>query len=304
MDTGILSIIMNLLPWQFRGLDILSTIMFVFNLVLFIFFAFVSILRIYKHASHFKAQTLNSLEELCYLGAPVIAYLTIVAQVSLTCSKAWGYHWTILAYVLWWIALVWALAICSGTLLVLVKRQVATDRDMSPVIFLPLISLMTLGTTGGLHTNYASGMTATLAIPIIVVSYMVIGYGLFLSLIFYGLLIHRLIVVGLPPPAKLPALVIAVGPLGQFATAIQVLSTAASKRGFFGDYHQGVWLQANAAARVDAAAIMIALLVLGFGFMWIIVSWYIVVEALLKRQLPFSITWWSLIFPMGKRARQ
>lgn len=38
MDTGVLSIIMNLLPWQFRDLGILATIMFVFNLVLFTVF--------------------------------------------------------------------------------------------------------------------------------------------------------------------------------------------------------------------------------------------------------------------------
>ena len=300
MDTGILSIIMNLLPWQFRGLGVLATIMFVFNIVLFTVFALISLLRLAKFPRHVKMQTLTHEEELSFLGAPAIAYLTLVAQVTLTCSTAWGYGWTVFAYVLWWIGLVWTVTLCSFQVIVLAKRDITVDRKLSPAILLPLISVMTLGTTGGLITNYSVGLGASMAVPVIVTGYMCIGYAFFLSLLYYAFIAHKLIAVGLPPPMKIPSLVITVGPVGQFATAIQVLSTAASTRGMFGSYNQGTWLQASAASSVSAAATLIALLSLGFGFLWITVSWYIVVEALIKRQLPFSLTWWSLIFPMGK----
>lgn len=101
MDTGILSIIMNLLPWQFKGLGHLATIMFVWNLMLFSAFTIISLMRLVTHASHVKSETSSSVEEMCYLAAPAIAYLTLVSQVSLTCSTAWGYGLTVLAYVLW-----------------------------------------------------------------------------------------------------------------------------------------------------------------------------------------------------------
>ncbi|CAN9150598.1 unnamed protein product [Alternaria alternata] len=269
MDTGVLSIIMNLLPWQFRGLGILATIMFVFNLVLFTVFTLISLLRLAKFPRHVKTQTLSHEEELSYLGAPAIAYLTLVAQVTLTCSTAWGYNWTVFAYVLWWIGLVWTVTLCSFQVIVLAKRDITVDRQLSPTILLPLISVMTLGTTGGLIANYSVGLSASMAVPIIVTGYMCIGYAFFLALLYYAFIAHKLIAVGLPPPMKIPSLVITVGPVGQFATAIQTLSSAASTRA------------------------------LGFGFMWITMSWYIVVEALVKRQLPFSLAWWSLIFPMG-----
>jgi tellurite resistance protein TehA-like permease len=129
---------------------------------------------------------------------------------------------------------------------------------------------------------------------------MCIGYALFLAILYYAFLMHKLVAVGLPPPAKIPSLVITVGPVGQFATAIQVLSTAANTRGMFAAYNQGTWLKAQAASSVSATATLLALLALGFGFLWICVSWYIVVEAMVKRELPFSLTWWSLIFPMGR----
>lgn len=299
MDTGILSIILNLLPWTFRGQGILSTVMFIFNFFLFIAFSTMSILRLFRHRHHVRTQTLTSVEEQCYLGAPATAYLTLVAQVALTCSTAWGFHWTIFAYALWWVGFVFTIGLCSSNMIMLIKRNMMTDREMTPTIFLPLISVMTLSSTAGIICNYGVGMTPALAVPVIVVAYMAIGYSLFLSLMYYAFLTHKLLVVGLPLPAKIPALVITVGPMGQFATAIQVLSTAASTRGLFAGYAQGMWLQSSAASSVSATAILLALLALGFAFMWITVSWYIVIEHLVKKILPFSLTWWSLIFPMG-----
>ncbi|KAG9205840.1 hypothetical protein G6514_006114 [Epicoccum nigrum] len=101
MDTGVLNTIMHLLPWQFRGLDILSTIMWVFNLVLFTAFSLLAVTRLLTFPFHVKRESLNQLEEIPYQGAPAIAYLTLVAQVALTCSTAWGFRPTVLAYVLW-----------------------------------------------------------------------------------------------------------------------------------------------------------------------------------------------------------
>lgn len=300
MDTGIISIIMNILPWQFNGLGILSTIMFVFNLVLFTVFAILAIARLFKFPRHVKSESLNQLEEISYQGAPAIAYLTLVAQVSLTCSTAWGFRLTVLAYVLWWIALVWTVTLCSASFIVLAKRSITDDRSLSPAIFLPLISVMTLGTTGGIVTRYSVGMSARLAIPIIVTGFMAIGYAFFLSLLYYAIYAHRLLAVGPPMKAKLPSLCVTIGPLGQFATAIQLLSTAANTRGLFGSYNRGTWLTASSASSVSAASELIALLIVGFGFLWITVAWYFIFEAAVQRKMPYSLTWWSMIFPMGK----
>jgi tellurite resistance protein TehA-like permease len=300
MDTGILSIILKLLPYHFTGQSVLATILFVFNIAIFALLSLLSIYRLIQHRTHVISQTLNNAEELSYLGAPPTAYLTLVAQISLTCSTSWGFSWTIAAYVFWWIGLVWTVGLTSFTFIVLAKRNIAEDRTLSPAIFLPLISVMTLGTTGGILVNYSQGMTPGMAIPLIVVAYMAIGYALFLSLMYYAFIAHKLIAVGLPAPAKIPALMITVGPMGQFATAVQVLSTAANTRGLFGAYNEGVWLKSNAASSVSAVAVLLALFTLGFAFMWITISWYIVIERAVKRDLPFGLTWWSLIFPMGK----
>ena len=194
----------------------------------------------------------------------------------------------------------WSLSLTAFSVVLLAKRNLATATAFSPPMFLPLISAMTLGTTGGLLATYGDGISADMAVPVIVVSYMVLGFAFFLALVYYALLAHTLFAAGLPPPGKLPALMIAVGPLGQFATAIQGLSAAASQRGMFARYDEGVWLTGGAAASVSAATVLLALLVLGFAFLWISVTWYVVLEAGVRRTLAFGLSWWSLIFPMGE----
>ncbi|USP72798.1 ATPase [Curvularia clavata] len=289
---------MHIMPWQFNGLGILSTIMFVWNVVLFSIFTLISLVRMFKYPRHVKQEITSSIDEMSYLGAPAIAYLTLVSQVILTCSTAWGYGLTVFAYVLWWIGLVWIVSLCTGTVVLLAKHQITNDHQVSPSIFLPLISVMTLGTTGGLLANYSVGISSAEAVPVIVVSFCCIGYALFLSLLYYAIFMHRLMVAGLPQKPKLPSLVITVGPLRQFATAIQVLGTAASTGRHFANSNEGTWLTASAAASVQAACELIALLIMGFAFLWISVAWYLVIEALILRRLPVSMTWWSLIFPM------
>lgn len=141
---------------------------------------------------------------------------------------------------------------------------------------------MTQGTTGGLIVNYSVGITSAEAIPIIVVSYMLIGYAFCLAMY-----LHRLLAVGPPQEPKIPSLVILVGPCGQFATAIQLLGTAAYIRGHFAAYSQGTFLTATAASTVSTVSTILALLVVGFAFLWISVAWYLFFEGLVKRRISF-----------------
>lgn len=302
MDTGILSILLKLTPYRFTGLNILATVMFIWNLLLFLSFVVLGLLRLATFTTHVRHKMASTLDELCYNGAPAIAYFTLVAQVSLTCSQAWGHGFTILAYVLWWIGVAMAVCVCSGTMVMLSKRRITSDREISPVVFLPLISVMTAGTTGGIVVNYSSGISARLAVPVIVVSFLCLGYAFFLAQMIYSIYLHRLFTEGPAKGPMLASLVVTVGPLGQFATGLQLLGTAASGRDMFAGYAKGTFLTASAASSVAATCTLLALLVVGFAFLWITVVWYIFIEGLVKGETSFGMPWWSLIFPMGKSA--
>jgi tellurite resistance protein TehA-like permease len=98
---------------------------------------------------------------------------------------------------------------------------------MNPTDLLPLISVMTVGTTAGIVAKYSIGLEASMAVPGLVTGFMCIGYAVGLSLLYYVAILHNLLTWGLPAASQKPALVILVGPVGQFATALCGSSAAA-----------------------------------------------------------------------------
>lgn len=67
----------------------------------------------------------------------------------------------------------------------------------------------------------------------------------------------------------------------------------------FAGYNEGTLLTASAAAGVNAASAVFALLILGHDVFWLICSLFAILEAAFKRELSYSLTWWSTIFPVG-----
>lgn len=90
--------------------------------------------------------------------------------------------------------------------------------------------------------------------------------------------------------------------MGQSATALQVLGTAASTKGLFAGYNRGTFLQAQPANTVFTSSVMLAMLLIGFGLFWICLSYFAIAEALVQRKLHLGLIWWSTIFPMGTMA--
>lgn len=117
MNTGILGIIMYLLPYQFNGLPVLSTIMYLFDLTLFVVISAMTILRWILYPKAAQQKTAASIDELSFLGAAPIAFLTLTSLTGLIVSNAyWGGHaWSLVAYVMWWFGMAWMLVTCTDT---------------------------------------------------------------------------------------------------------------------------------------------------------------------------------------------
>ena len=115
MNTGALGILMHNLPYQFRGLPVLATIMYVFELVQFVIIAIVTILRWTLYPKGAMKNTAGSLDQISFFGCPPIAFMTLVGQTALIVSNAyWGGHaWSLVAYVMWWFGVAWMVA--TGT---------------------------------------------------------------------------------------------------------------------------------------------------------------------------------------------
>ena len=116
IDTGILAILMRLLPYQFNGLSVLSTIMYLVDLVLFVIICTMTILRWTLYPQAAQQKTAASVNEISFHAAAPIGFQTLTSLTGIIVSNAyWGGHaWSLVAYVMWWFGLAWILTTCMG----------------------------------------------------------------------------------------------------------------------------------------------------------------------------------------------
>ncbi|KAK0318851.1 hypothetical protein LTR82_010273 [Friedmanniomyces endolithicus] len=299
MDTGILSILMHQLPYQFRGLGVLSTIMFVFNVVLFAIFFAILMLRVILYPRALVQSVTSDITECATMSTPVIAWFTITAQIGLTVSQAsWGGHaWFLVAYVFWWIGTFFTIAIAVAVFAIISKHDMANAESITPALVVPFVATATDAVTGALIVTYSHGVTARLAVPVIIVSYMLVGIGVLAAEMVYAVYLVRLLNGGMPPAAQRPSLILLVGPLGQSSAALQGLGSAASS--YFGSYGKGTFLTASAGSICATVGVLLGLQFAGMAVFLLAFGAYAVLDGAIQRQHKYSLLWWSTIFPIG-----
>lgn len=210
MNTGVLGILFWNQPYQFPGLHIIATVAYVLSIILFFLFAIPSILRWTTFHKTTAGKVKNSLLETAMLGAPVIAWSQITALTALIVSNApWGGHaWTILAVIMWWFGMVWMVATTIGVCFNLFLRDVAYDRTLTPALYIPCVGVSTQAVAGAVVCRYGYDISARLAVPILIMNYLLDGLAIFISILIYTIYMHRLMAVGLPAGPEAPGLML------------------------------------------------------------------------------------------------
>ena len=304
MDTGVLSVILHQFPYPSHWTRVCSTIMFVANIVLFLTISTLYLLRWVLFYRSTQRACRSDPEEIALEACPAIAWLTLTIQVQVTCAENWGYGWTILAYVMWWVALIWILAILLILYIHLIKYHSSSIVDISlpTAVFIPVVGIFTVANAAGLIVNNAKNDThisSHLAVPLIIVSFMCVGFGLGLGFIVYSVYTHRLMTSGWPAYLKVPAMILTIGPCGQSASALIQLGNATVSHHNFANYAEGYFLTAEAAPIIRIVCILAALLLVGFAVFWMCVDYYAIAEGLIHHKIHPSLFWWSSIFPVG-----
>lgn len=303
MNTGLLGILLHQLPYQFRGAGVISTIFYFGDIFLFVLFTVIQIIRHILYRKAAIRQTCATMDEMCFWGCFPIALVTIVAQTGVTGSTAMSWSdstqhgITVFAVVLWWIDVAIMLSMAWIVYYLMAKWRMAEKTPIPTGVFLPAVGTTTVALIGGIIVNYSFEMSPRLAVPIIITAYLLNGFGWWLATLVYPVFLSNLWSTGLLPPAKLPALMMLVGPPGQAGVALQVLGTASAK--YFGGYNKGTFLNAEAGAGMFSSSMMIALLMLGFDVFWLIFVAYALIDTAIQRKHVASMAWWSTIFPVG-----
>lgn len=246
--------------------------------------------------------TATTPDELAAWACPAIAWATLTSLTALIPSQAhWGGHaFTILAYVMYWIGVAWILLVTLAIFTTLFRTDVSPSTTVFPPAFcLPCVGLETVALSGAVIANYSTAVSAGLAVPAIIVSYFLAGMGIWLAVLVYAVVVVKLLHTGWPEPAKIPSLMLLVGPFGQAAATLQYLGRAADTLGRFAAYNRGTFLTASAAPGLSSASVLLALLIAGFDFFWLAIAIVAILDALVRRQLSFSLSSWGIIFPVG-----
>jgi tellurite resistance protein TehA-like permease len=216
MNTGLLGILLHQFPYKFHGSTVLSTCFWIVNIVLFTLFTIVQIIRHILYPKAALRQTFATMDELCFWGCVPIAFVTIVAQTALNGSttSSWGentqHAFTILAFVLWWVGVAVMLAVAFIAYYLIAKRRMAAEIPIPSFIFLPAVGTTTYGLVGGIIATYSHNASARLAVPVSLASYLLEGFGWWLAVLIYPVFLGELWSKGLPPPFKMPTLMMLV----------------------------------------------------------------------------------------------
>ena len=111
MGTGVVSILLHNLPYNAIWLYWISVVFFVFNIVLFVTFTCISIIRYMMYPEIWGAMVRHPTQSL-FLGTFPMGFATIVNMVVFVCVPSWGPRAITFAWSLLWIDAIISVAVC------------------------------------------------------------------------------------------------------------------------------------------------------------------------------------------------
>ncbi|KAJ5090878.1 C4-dicarboxylate transporter/malic acid transport protein, partial [Penicillium argentinense] len=296
--TGIISVILYRLDYQFSGLQTLAKIVWIYTIVLLGLCLALYMLRVAIYPQYVRQQLRTNLVETSCLSSIPITFTSILQLAALQ----YGHRAGLAIYILWWISTALAIIACLGIPYIQLKLQPPGMHHLPPAILLPFIAALTSAAGGGVICRFCN-LHPRLQVPALIISYLEVGAGLALSGSFDALLLFQHFDRFHAPADKVWQDMIVCGPFGQGSFALQVLGEAAEK-GSFAAYDRGTFLTAAAGKPIGFISQFLGLLTWGYGVFW----WCFAILSICHtacgqpggwRATQFSLSAWSLIFPWG-----
>ncbi|KEQ92599.1 hypothetical protein AUEXF2481DRAFT_91019 [Aureobasidium subglaciale EXF-2481] len=287
MGTGIVSILLHNLPYNGRWLYWISVVIFCLNILLFIIFTTISVVRYVYFTGLFKAMLRHPVQSL-FLGTVPMGLATIINMIVFVCVPVWGHWVTILAWSLWWFDAVLSIAICMGLPFLIMYEHGGELKTMTAAWLLPVVSPIVAAATGGVVAEVLTNNQY--ALWTMVISYIIWGMGFLLAMMVLVIYLQRLTMHSLPPREVIVSVFLPLGPIGQGSFALMQLGKVANKI-----------LPATGSLIPQSGPIFytlgfaIALVLWGFGLLWL----FFAVASISRSRFPFNMGWWGFTFPLG-----
>ncbi|KAJ5895420.1 hypothetical protein N7495_007111 [Penicillium taxi] len=289
MATGGLANVFYEVPYRFRGLDMIGTVVFLINIALYFCIWGLLFTRFYYYPYTFKASFLHPTESL-FVPAAVVSFGTILINISQYGPQNAG-PWLLEAVeILFWIDCILAVGFSSGIYLILWSTQTFTIAQMTPIWIFPAYPMLIIGPHAGI---LSAKLEQAPALRVIIGGLTIQGVGFLVSLMVYSAFIYRLMTQKLPKENIRPGMFVSVGPSG-FTVAGLVNMASATKQAFPADF------MGNGPLAADILRVMVdfaCLWLWGLAIFWFIIASAAHWSAIGPGRMVYSMTWFSFVFP-------
>ncbi|KAL4937439.1 hypothetical protein BDV06DRAFT_232595 [Aspergillus oleicola] len=295
--TSIIATILHQLHYQFGALPTLAKIVWIYAIVLLGLSLGIYVTRICLFPRHVLREIRQNVVEASCLSSVPIAFTSIIQMIALQYTGGAE----IAAYVLWWISTALSRVAVIAVPYLQLKMQPSGIEHIPPSFLLPVISILTSAAAGGIICDNSS-FSVRLKVPAVIVSYMELGTGIALAICIDACIVYHHFDQTYPQYNKAYQDMVLCGPFGQASAALQVLGMAVQST--FGEYNRGTLITASAASPIAAVSEFAGLLAWGFGTFWwlfaiLSITYTLYVQSGGWRNVSFSLSAWSLIFPWG-----
>lgn len=285
MSTGGFATLLSVQPHTFTGIMTIGTIVYIFDLVLFVCLCTAITARFIMYPGSFH-KSLKHPKEALFFPTFWLSLPTIIGGMNNYGVGNVGDWLIVVLRVLFWLyfALTLLVAIFQYWYLFMAKQLLV--KSMAPSWILPIFPVMLTGT---LASIIASNQPPDQRMPIIVAGVASQGLGWTVAVMLYAVMLVRLFEYGLPPPNARPGMFICVGPPGFTILALIGMSNALPEGyGYFAT-------NPTALPALKAMALFVGIFIWMIGFWWFCIA---VVSLLYgAKKMSFSLVNWALVFP-------
>ncbi|KAL5366637.1 malate permease [Aspergillus floccosus] len=289
MGTGIVSILLNTLPYNGRWLYYTSIIIFALNVVYFAIFLAITLMRYILYPEIFRVMVTHPIQSL-FVGTFPMGLATIINMFCFVCVPPWGDAAAYFIWGVWVFDAVVSILIAIGIPFILTTKDNGVDlSSITAAWLLPIVSCVVAAASGSIVADVLPN--PQIAIGTILASYILWGIGVPLAMMVICVYLQRLMFYKLPPKGMLVSVFLPLGPLGQGSFGIQRLGRSAQTT-----FPKTNTLSASTGEILYSVGFLIGILLWAFGLVWLSLA---VATLIQSRKFPFNMGWWAFTFPLG-----
>ncbi len=222
-----------------------------------------------------------------FYGTVPMAVLTVGAGTLLYGPAVFGQSSQWIAASLWTVGTILGVVTAVGVPVAAVLSSDGLEDMGLPCWILPVVPPMVSATTGAGLLGYIDSEPMRTAMQVL--CYGLFGMALIAALMTITMIYHRLLHAGIPVAGTVPTVWIPLGVIGQSIAAANLLGVGNGSATVAGVIVGPV---------LRTVGIGFGVVMLGFALFWILFATFLTARGTASGT-PFSLSWWSLVFPIG-----